>query len=358
MTERRAERLRQVVVNPGLSISECIVKLDRSGLGVLVICDEHAMLRGVITDGDIRRGIMRNIPLNEPCLRIAATNPLTAKDGISPLEALHLMDHGKPFFVNQLPILDNEGRMVDLMLRDDIQSINGPGVRAVVMAGGFGTRLRPLTEDTPKPMLPMGDRPMMEHIIGQLREVGISHVKVTTHYLPEKIRSHFGSGADFGVAIDYVEEDSPLGTAGSLSLVEPCDEPLLVINGDILTKVDFRSLASFHREHRADMTVGVRRYELKIPYGVLDCDDILVTAIREKPTIRLFVNAGIYLLEPHVHARIPKDKRYDMTDLIGSLVAEGKRVVSFPIIEYWMDIGQISDYEKAQTDLQSGEMNR
>ncbi len=358
MTEQTAVRLKQVIVHPEMPISECIAILDRSGLGVLAVCDERAMLLGVVTDGDIRRAIMRKISLTEPCLTIAGNHPLTAKEGISALDALHLMDHGKSFLVHQLPILDNEGRLVDLLLRSDMQRIDAPGVRAVVMAGGFGTRLRPLTEDTPKPMLPLGDRPVMEHLIGQLREAGISHVKVTTHYLPDKIRSHFGNGTDFGVAVDYIEENAPLGTAGSLALVEAGDEPLLVINGDILTKVDFRSMVAFHREHGSDLTVGVRQYELKVPYGVLDCDDIVVTAIREKPTIRLFVNAGIYLLEPHVHAGIPKDKRYDMTELMESLITAGKRVVSFPIIEYWMDIGQISDYEKAKTDLQNGELDR
>jgi NDP-sugar pyrophosphorylase family protein len=194
----------------------------------------------------------------------------------------------------------------------------------------------------------------MEHIIGQLKDAGISQVNVTTHYLPDKIRSHFGNGSEFGVSIGYIEEHSPMGTAGSLSLVESSDETILVINGDIMTKVDFRSMVDFHREHKADLTVGVRQYDLKVPYGVLDCNDVLVTAIKEKPVIKLFVNAGIYLLEPHVHALIPHDKKYDMTDLMSHLIEKGKRVVSFPIIEYWMDIGQISDYEKANADLETG----
>jgi dTDP-glucose pyrophosphorylase len=349
-------KLHQIIVSPEMPISECIAILDHTGMGVLAVCDGQTKLLGIVTDGDVRRAILRKTAMNEPCISIAGTSPLTATEGISPLDALQLMNHGKPFLVNHLPILDAEGRLVDLLLRSDLQQIDAPGVRAVVMAGGFGTRLRPLTEDTPKPMLPLGDRPVMEHIIGQLREAGISQVNVTTHYLPEKIRSHFGDGSEFGVSIDYVEEHSPLGTAGSLSLVESSDEPLLVINGDILTKVDFRAMVAYHRELRADMTVGVRQYELKVPYGVLECDDMVVTAIREKPTVRLFVNAGVYLLEPHVHARIPRDERYDMTDLMEHLIRDGKRVVSFPIIEYWMDIGQISDYEKAKSDLESGKI--
>lgn len=357
MTVRMRHEIQQIIVRPYVPITECIAMLDRTGMGVLAVCDERFKLLGIVTDGDVRRALLRRLSLDEPCITIAGTNPLTALVGILPPDALQLMNHGKPFLVNQLPILDAEGRLVDLLLRSDLQQSDVPGVRAVVMAGGFGTRLLPLTENTPKPMLFLGDRPVMEHIIGQLKDAGISNVNVTTHYLPEKIHEHFGNGSDFDVSINYVEEQSPLGTAGSLSLVEAGSEPILVINGDILTKVDFRSMISFHRKYKADMTVGVRQYDLKVPYGVLDCDDMVVTAIREKPTLKLLVNAGIYLLEPHVHECIPKDRRYDMTDLMEHLIAAGKRVVSFPIIEYWMDIGQISDYEKAQADMASGVMN-
>jgi len=358
MTVQVRHKVQQITVRPNVPISECIAILDRTGMGVLAVCDERFMLLGIVTDGDIRRALLRKLSLDEPCMAIAGTHPLTAHEGIFPLDALHLMNHGKPFLVHHLPILDGEGRLRDLLLRSDLQQNDALCVRAVVMAGGFGKRLHPLTEDTPKPMLPLGDRPVMEHIIEQLKDAGISNVNVTTHYLPEKIHAHFGNGSNFGVSIDYVEEHSPLGTAGSLSLIESGSEPILVINGDILTKVDFRSMIAFHREHKADLTVGIRQYDLQVPYGVLDCDDMVVTAIHEKPTIKLFVNAGIYLLEPHAHACIPNDKRFDMTDLIEQLIADAKRVVSFPIIEYWMDIGKISDYEKAQADMASGVMDR
>lgn len=352
--KNHADRLRGIIVQPDKPVTQCIGLLDRSGLGVLAVCSENDKLLGILTDGDIRRAILSNRSLDEPCLNIAARTPLTAPEGITSADALKLIDHGKPFLVHHLPVIDRTGKLVDLILRSDLQIIDAPGVRAVVMAGGFGTRLLPLTENLPKPMLPLGDRPVLEHIVGQLKEAGISRMNVTTHYLPEKIRAHFGDGSDFGVSIDYVEEQSPLGTAGSLSLVQTSDEPLLVINGDILTRVDFRAMVAFHREHSADLTVGVRQYDLKVPYGVLECNDVIVTAIQEKPIINLFVNAGIYLLEPHVHALIPRDKHYDMTDLMTHLIAAGKRVISFPVIEYWMDIGQIGDYEKASSDLASG----
>lgn len=349
MTVRTQHEIQQITVRPDVTLIECIATLDRTGFGVLVVCNEDFKLQGILTDGDIRRAFLKKLSLDEPCIKIASTNPLTASEGILPSDALQLINHGKG--VNQLPILDVGGRVVDLLLRSDLQLIAEAGVRAVVMAGGFGTRLHPLTIDTPKPMLLLGGRPVMEHIIGQLRDAGIFNVNVTTHYLPEKIRSHFGNGSKFDVSINYFEECSPLGTAGSLSLLDSGNEPMLVFNGDILTKVDLRSMIAFHKKYKADLTVGVRQYELKVPYGVLDCDDMVVTAIHEKPTQKFFVNAGIYLLEPSAHNCIPSGEHYDMTDLIEDLITAGKRVVSFPIIEYWMDIGQLSDYEKAQEDI-------
>lgn len=358
MSYRLRDDIRKIVVGPNVPISECVSVLDRGGVEILAICDEDYKLLGIVTDGDIRRAFLKKIPFDSPCISIASIHPLTANEGISPSQALQLLNHGKPFLVNQLPILDSEGRIVDVLLRSDLQKTDIPGVRAVVMAGGFGTRLLPLTEGLPKPMLPLGDRPVMEHIIEQLKDAGISNISVTTHYLPEKIREHFGDGSNFDVTINYVEEQNPLGTAGSLSLVEIGTEPILVINGDILTKADIRSMIAFHKKYNADMTVGVRQFELKIPYGVLDCDEMVVTAIREKPTMRFFVNAGLYLLEPHAHVCIPRGMRYDMTDLMGHLIASGKRVVSFPIIEYWMDIGQVSDYERAKSDVARGKKAR
>jgi NDP-sugar pyrophosphorylase family protein len=222
------------------------------------------------------------------------------------------------------------------------------------MAGGYGTRLHPFTKDIPKPMVSVGDKPLLELIIQQLREAGISRVSVTTHYKREVITRHFGDGRDFGVEISYVEEDEPLGTAGALSLLDASEEPLLVINGDIITRVDFRAMLNFHRDHQAEMTVGVRQYEFRVPYGIVETDETRVTRISEKPIVRHFINAGIYLLNPEVCRFIPKGKPYDMPELINRLVEGGHRVVSFPVREHWLDIGQIEDYQKAQSEFENG----
>lgn len=279
--------------------------------------------------------------------------PVTAPVGTPDDELLHLMQSRS---VRQVPLVDATGVVKGVVSLSDLLPQVAPNLQAVIMAGGFGTRLRPLTENTPKPMLPVSGRPVMEHIIDHLRDTGIRQVNVTTHYQSEKITEHFGDGAAFGVEIKYLQEDVPLGTGGALGLLERPEEPLLVINGDVLTEVDFLALHAFHVENGADMTIGVRRYAVKVPYGVVDCDGVSVTGLREKPDLAFFVNAGIYLLEPKVFDYIPAKHHLNMTDLVLKLINFGRPVVSYPICEYWLDIGQHDDYHKAQEDVLSGKL--
>ena len=274
--------------------------------------------------------------------------PVTAQLGASRETLLELLHKN---FLRQIPVLDNEDRVVDLVMLDDLIPIQDLPLQAVIMAGGMGTRLRPLTEDLPKPMLPVGGKPLMELVIKQLRQVGIRRVNVTTHYKAEKISDHFGDGSLFGVELNYVNEDKPLGTGGALGLIDVPTEPMLVINGDILTQVDFRAMLAYHQENRADMTVAVRQYDIKVPYGVIECVGVQVCALKEKPQMHFLVNAGIYLLEPKVYEFIPSGEHFNMTDLIQRLLDSNHTVVSFPIIEYWLDIGQLADYEQAQNDM-------
>lgn len=343
----------KLIVSPETPISQCLERLNKAGLGILFVCSEHNRLEGVITDGDIRRAFLKGKPFSNPCIEIAGKSPLTAKVDTPAKSALELMDHGKKYTVHHLPVVDDKGRVVDLILRRNICECSDeiPELKAVVMAGGFGTRLRPLTESVPKPMLPVGDRPLLERIIDQLKEADIKHINITTHFMPEKIVDHFGDGTGFGVDINYVSEEKPLGTAGALSLIDKPDTPILVINGDILTQVDFSAMLAFHKEHKAHLTVGVRQYEFQIPYGVIECDGPNVCKLSEKPTKKFLVNAGIYLLEPDVQQMVPGDQFTDMTDLIETLLEQGKTVTSFPVMEYWLDIGQIADYNQAQTDV-------
>lgn len=200
-------------------------------------------------------------------------------------------------------------------------------------------------------MLNVGERPLLESTIGRLRDSGIRRINVSTHYMAEVIEGHFGDGRDFGVEISYVEEDRPLGTAGALGLLSPGEEPILVINGDILTRIDFRSMLDFHQDHGADLTLAVKPYEHQVPYGVVESEGVVLKRIVEKPVFRKFVNAGIYLLNPEVCTKVPNGKSFDMTDLIETLSSEGKKVVCFPVREYWLDIGQMEDYERAQREF-------
>jgi len=341
-------RLEGVVVSPEASIAEAIQQLDRAGTGALVLCTDERKLAGLLTDGDLRRAIIRGVPLTDSCETIAIRSPVTAQRPVSTEDALDLMIKHE---IDHLPVLDRQGDLVDFLLRRDIAVDARPALSAVIMAGGLGKRLLPLTEHVPKPMLPVGDRPLLERTIRQLRRSGIRDVNMTTHYLQEHITQHFGDGGEFGVRISYTNEDQPLGTAGGLKLIERPSGPFVVINGDILTGVSFDKMHEYHLAHGAEITVGVRRYVIDVPFGVVECDDVHITRLQEKPSFTLFINAGIYLLQPTACDFIPDGEYFDMTDLIKKLLEEGRPVVSFPIIEYWLDIGRPEDYQRAQDEL-------
>lgn len=347
------QRLDSVIVSPQTTISEAIVRLDGAGTGALLLCQEGRKLVGLVTDGDIRRAILCGIPMEQACEIIASRNPITAPPQLSSQETLHLMNLHD---IDHLPLVNERNEVVELRMRGDLIVEDRQEISAVIMAGGFGKRLLPLTEHVPKPMLPVGDRPLLELTIEQLRRSGIRDVNLTTHYLPDNIINHFGNGGDFGVSLSYVKEDNPLGTAGGLRLMKRPDKTFLVINGDILTGVSFQDMLGYHKKHGAEITVGVRKYDVQVPFGVVECDNVLVTRLQEKPSMTFFINAGLYLLEPSVYDRIPEGMRFDMTELIQLLLQEGRRVVSYPIVEYWLDVGQRADYERAQEDYKNGKL--
>lgn len=342
------QRLESTLIDPGASITEAVRRLDLAGTGALLVADAERRLRGLLTDGDVRRALLRSVSFELPCASIATAEPVCVEEGSLAAEALRIMNQRE---VNHLPVVDAEGVLKGLLLRRDLVAEDNVAVSAVIMAGGFGSRLRPLTDAIPKPMLPVGDRPLLERTIERLRESGIRRVNVTTHHLADQIKSHFGSGEAMGVDIHYVSEERPLGTVGGLRLVEELKEPVLVINGDILTGVNFGDLVHFHRKCGAEATVCVRKYDVQVPYGVVEVDGIWLRGVREKPSVAFFVNAGIYLLEPTVQRDIPEGERFDMTDLIARMLADGRRVATFPIVEYWLDVGQPADYAQAQRDV-------
>jgi dTDP-glucose pyrophosphorylase/CBS domain-containing protein len=346
-----SELLEMVTLLPSASIAEAIAQLDKAGTGALVLCSADRMLVGLLTDGDIRRAILRGVSLETACENIASLEPLTINSSICATEALELMVKND---INHLPVVDAAGRVIKFLLRRNLAQRWNTVLSAVIMAGGYGKRLFPLTEQLPKPMLPVGDRPILEHTIQQLRRSGIRDISLTTHYLPESIVQYFGDGSAFGVQLTYLKEDYPLGTAGGVKLMKRPDNPFLVINGDIITGVPFQEMVNFHRKHHALLTVGVRKYDVEVPFGVVELDEVHVNQIREKPSFNLFINAGAYLLEPEVCDFIPSGRRFDMTELIERLIEAEKVVVGFPIMEYWLDIGRHEDYAKAQEDVRNG----
>ncbi|MBY0471636.1 nucleotidyltransferase family protein [bacterium] len=351
----KANELSKICVLPTATLRQAMECLNLNCKGIVLVVDEGRRLAGIITDGDLRRAFLGGHGVDSPVSQILKQKSdlipksVVAKLGTAPTKLLQMMQELQ---IRHIPIIDSSECVVDLALLEDFIPTESLPLQAVIMAGGQGKRLLPLTENTPKPMLPVGGRPLMEHMIVQLGQTGIRNVNISTNYLSSQISDYFGDGEKFGVKLSYVTEDKPLGTAGSLGLLGPSEEPLLVINGDILTKVDFRAMLSYHVENRADLTVAVRQYDLTIPYGLIECDGNRVTEVREKPAFKFLVNAGIYLLEPSVLKEIPvQGEHCDMTDLVQILIQKNKNVVSFPVVEYWLDIGQVADYQRAQEDM-------
>lgn len=350
---------RSILTHPGATVRDAIAALERGAVGIALVVDAGDRLIGTIADGDVRRAILRNVPLEGDVSELLVrpegspyAKPITALYGTPDDELLALM-HIRT--VRQIPLVDPEGHVMGLALMSDLTRRSDLGVPAVVMAGGFGTRLYPLTENTPKSLLPVGGKPILERIVEGLCNHGIRDIWLTTHCHAEQIQAYFGDGRKWGAQIRYIHEETPLGTAGALSLLpERFTVPFLLMNGDLLTRLNYRSLYQFHVDVDAAMTVCVKEYDIRMPYGVVEVENGLVRNLSEKPISRFFINAGIYILTPQLLEYIPHNRQFNITELIQQLVAEGEKVASFPIREYWLDIGQMPDYEQAQEDVKNG----
>jgi len=347
--------LEKIVVSPEATLRSAMVCIDRGAKGIALVVNGQRCLLATLTDGDLRRAVLAGLNLDLPVATLlqelhshGKPQPVTLPIDSTREAILKAM---KAESIRQIPLVDKDGRVCELAVLDELVGDPQVPIHAVVMAGGFGKRLMPLTADTPKPMLRVGDEPLIQRLVQQLKRAGISKVDISTHYKAEKISAHLGNGSAFGVDLGYVAERLPLGTAGGLSLVSG-DQPLLVVNGDILTALDFRAMFSFHFEHSAEMTVAVREYGFDVPYGVVETNGVNVTGITEKPTVKFFVNAGIYLVSPAARRLVPSNQRFDMPQLIDLVIRTGGKVISFPIWEYWLDIGRPEDYERAKEDLQ------
>ena len=317
---------------------------------ISLVVDDSDRLLGTITDGDIRRALLAHHGMETLVVDVMKKHPITALESDDSETILAMM---KSKDLLQIPVIDSEGCVIRLetlqQLIDGIKYDNP----VFLMAGGFGTRLHPLTKDTPKPMLKVGDRPILETIFNQFVESGFHNFYISIHYKAEMVREHFGDGSNWGVNINYVHEDTPLGTAGALGLLpkEMPDLPIIMMNGDLLTKVNFEHLLSFHHEQKGMATMCVREYDFQVPYGVIETSNQQITSIIEKPVHNFFVNAGIYVLEPELIQKVDGIACLDMPNLLEEQILKGEKISSFPIHEYWLDIGRMEEYERAKKDI-------
>ena len=339
----------KVVIESSVSIKEALRVIDKEALRVALVVDNNKLI-GMVTDGDVRRGILQGIELSAPVSEIMNTNPVSANVSLNSHDLKALMQSRK---ILSLPIVNDEGQLVGLRTLYDTLVIEKRENPVFIMAGGFGTRLKPLTDNCPKPMLKVGDKPMLETLINNFKSHGFYKFYISTHYLPEVIVNYFGDGSQFGIEIEYIYEETPLGTGGALSLLPDTlpKEPLIMINGDILTNVDFSKVLDFHTKKNSDATMCVRDYEIKIPFGVIEGEGHEITAMVEKPTYRYFVNAGIYVISHNIINSLPKNQHLDMPSLFEIKQKEGLKILKFPIHEYWLDIGRHDDFKKAQVDI-------
>ncbi|ENB7662528.1 TPA: nucleotidyltransferase family protein [Enterobacter cloacae] len=340
---------KKILIKPTNTIREALEIINNEALRTALVINEHNKLVGVVTDGDIRRGLLNNLSLSEEIHKVMNHNPITASNHTSKRELSRLMSvHG----ILVIPLLD-DGEVVGLETIAGLKSIKSYENPVFIMAGGFGTRLRPLTDHCPKPMLKIGDKPILEILLNQFLQAGFKNFYISTHYMPEQITDYFGNGDSYSANITYVHEDTPLGTGGALGLLpqETPVLPLIMINGDVLTTVDFERLLDFHNKYSPSATMCVREYDYQIPYGVINGDGHRITSMQEKPIQRYFVNAGIYVVSPELFKNVPAHEKIDMPTLLEKEIAKNKDVIMFPIHEYWLDIGRMDDFNKAQIDI-------
>jgi dTDP-glucose pyrophosphorylase/predicted transcriptional regulator len=332
-----------------ITVFMAIKALDQSAIQLLLIVDETKRLLGTVTDGDIRRGILRGVSMEAKVQEVMNNSPTVCKSSEN-REHIFEMMRSKKF--RHIPIIDWNGRVVRVETLDSFLTVEDQENPVILMAGGLGTRLSPLTDECPKPLLNIGGHPLLETIVLNLSKHGFRNIYISVNYRADMIEEHFGDGSKWGVNIRYIHETKRMGTAGSLSLLpEKPKKPIIIMNGDLLTKVNFKQLVDFHSEHEAKATMCVREYEYQIPYGVVHTENENIISIVEKPIQRYFVNAGIYVINPEVLEGIPRDTFYDMPTLYDQLIKDKQRTVIFPIREYWLDIGRMDDYTRANLEF-------
>lgn len=342
--------LDNILIHSNCTIREVLEKLNIGAKGIVLVVDENKKLIGTITDGDVRRALLKGFSIDDKINGFIHRNPVYVNIGASKEK---IKDTFIRKAVKQLPVVDNKGIVVDLISINDVLIPEGKENPVVIMAGGLGTRLKELTKEIPKPMLKVGQDPILYHIMNNFKRYGYNKFIITVNYKAKIIENYFQDGYAHGVKISYIREKERLGTAGGIKLAEEyLNKPFFVINGDIFTNLNVDNMMKYHLENKFHMTLAVRRYTNKIPYGVIEFKDNLVENIIEKPEKEYLISGGVYCLNPEVVELIPKDSYYEITDLINTCIKQGLKVGYYEIKEYWMDIGRIEDYYKVNDDLQ------
>jgi len=340
---------KNILVSPKATIQEVLKVIDSESLQFSLVVDMDNRLLGTVTDGDIRRALINGVPLSHPISEIMFTNPTVVECSTSKDQLLELMNAKQ---LKSIPILDN-GIVVGLETIHHITQKAKYDNPVFLMAGGFGTRLKPLTDNCPKPLLKVGDKPILETVLLSFIKAGFHQFYISTHYLPEMIREYFGNGNKWGVSINYVHEEQPLGTGGALGLLPKSlpKLPVIMMNGDVLTKVDLEALLAFHNDNNANATMCVREYEYQVPFGVIESEGFNIKSMVEKPTQRFHVNAGIYVVSRKIIEQVNNNEVVDMPTLLERHLTDN--VLMFPFHDYWLDIGRMDDFNRAQVDIKT-----
>lgn len=351
MPENSLSLWRKALLPADASLQQVIRNLDESGLQIALAVSNDGVLVGTITDGDIRRGLLRGLDLSSPIDSIIHREAMVVPPQMSRDMVLHLM---RANVINALPVLNELRQVVGLHLLNELLApVQRPNLM-VIMAGGQGTRLRPHTENCPKPLLPVAGKPMLEHIIERAKSEGFQHFVLAIHYLGHMIEEYFGDGSRWQVQIDYLREESPLGTAGAIALLSPRPNAAFVVsNGDVLTDIRYGELLDFHCSHSAMATMAVRLHEWQNPFGVVRTQGVDIVGFEEKPIVQSHINAGIYVLEPCALDALIVGKHCDMPTLFSRLQEQAARTIVYPMHEPWLDVGRMDDYTSAQENMRS-----
>ncbi len=340
---------KKVVVGPRDTLYKTVNILQESGLQISLVVDEDYKILGTVTDGDIRRALINNVSMDVPISEVMNSNPITALLSDSDHKIVKTMNKKK---ILHMPITDDAGVLKGLRVLQDFFDTNSYENSVLLMAGGFGKRLDPLTKDLPKPLLKITDVPILEDILVEFINNGFKNFIISVHYRAEMIKDYFGDGSKWGVNIDYIEEESPLGTAGCLGLIPDSSKrlPVIVSNGDLLTKVSYMHLLRFHEKNNGEITMCIREHAVEIPFGVVEVDNPNVVDFVEKPIKKYFINAGIYVLNSSVLNKVDGKSYLDMPDLLEKVRKNGGIINAFPIHENWQDIGIMTDFNSAKSN--------